>query len=118
MIWFSFGYILSIFLIYNLIPIFFEYNFKIENAILSVGTRTNIDQGNSFFTQNLILSVIVAVVFMLIMIYRGIFNIRLLVRSVLILFIIVAPLLIHPLFLYSGYAFLIGMLSGSLKAHV
>ena len=112
MVWFIFGFLFSLFILYYYFPVFFDTNFNFENTLSSIKIRMdiNVAHKNSFFAENLIFSSISLVLILMFFIRTLISNKSQFLAYFLLVFIALTPLILHPIFQYSGYTFLLGLL--------
>jgi len=110
MIWFVCGLLLSIVLIYYYLPFAFSQNYSFNSGATSVAVRLDIESTNiEQFRYNFNLSNTLLVLATLFFSYKILSIKKNLIILFLFLFIMLAPLTLNPIFLYSKYCFIIGM---------
>jgi hypothetical protein len=112
MAWFLTGFIISFIVANYYFPVFIETNFNLENTLSSIRIRMDfeLEHSNSFFSENIIFSFVTLVFVILFFLNTLIRNIHNFIFYFLIISLALLPLLVHPIFHYSGYAFLLGLL--------
>lgn len=106
----------SMMFLYFLFPLFFEMNFNFETFLISFNVRTDMNRANSFFTSSLGASLMFLAVLCVYLIYTLVSKFMGVKRGAIsynlfLLFILVAPLVVHPILLDTRYGLLCGMVA-------